>query len=188
MIYLALLRGINVGGNNKVEMKKLKLTFEKLGFLKVKTYINSGNIIFSEDLALSKNKKRIKKEIINLLQKAIKEDFGFFVRVLLFDKDEVTEIAKTLPSEWLNDEIMKTDVMFLSEEVNDKSIIKQLQVREEIDELKYVDGAILWNVLRKNIGRSGLLKLVGTKLYKEMTIRNCNSLRKLFALMQQEEA
>lgn len=183
MKYLALLRGINVGGNNKVEMKKLKLTFARLGFTKVRTYINSGNIIFSEDQA-----KRSKEEIINLLQKAIEDDFGFFVRVILFDKDEVTKIAKVLPNEWLNDGMMKTDVMFLSKEVNDKSIIEQLSVREEIDTVKYVYGAVLWNVLRKNIGKSGMLKLVGTKLYKEMTIRNCNSLRKLFALMQQEES
>lgn len=48
MIYVALLRGINVGGNNKVEMKKLKATFERLGFTNVVTYINSGNIIFEE--------------------------------------------------------------------------------------------------------------------------------------------
>jgi uncharacterized protein (DUF1697 family) len=47
MTYVALLRGINVGGNNKVEMKKLKTTFETLGFTSVVTYINSGNIIFN---------------------------------------------------------------------------------------------------------------------------------------------
>lgn len=182
MKYLALLRGINVGGNNKVEMKKLKLTFEKLGFTKVRTYINSGNIIFSEDQA-----KRSKEEIINLLQKAIEDDFGFFVRVLLLSQEEVIKIVKALPDEWLNDEEMKTDVMFLSDEVNDRSIIEQLSVREEIDNIKYVSGAILWNVLRRNIGKSGMLKLVGTKLYKEMTIRNCNSLRKLSLLLQQEE-
>jgi uncharacterized protein (DUF1697 family) len=134
------------------------------------------------------SKKHSKTEILDLLQNAIQEDFGFFVRVLLFDRDEVEKIAKTLPDEWLNDETMKTDVMFLSAEIDNESVVSQLHVREEIDEIKYVQGAILWRVLRKNITRSGMLKLVGTKLYKEMTIRNCNSLRKLFALMEQEES
>ena len=49
MIYIALLRGINVGGNNKIDMKLLKLTFERVGMKSVKTYINSGNIIFIND-------------------------------------------------------------------------------------------------------------------------------------------
>ncbi|KAA2291787.1 DUF1697 domain-containing protein, partial [Clostridioides difficile] len=48
MIYVALLRGINVGGNNKINMKQLKETFEQAGMLDVVTYINSGNIIFAD--------------------------------------------------------------------------------------------------------------------------------------------
>ncbi|MFT3751872.1 MAG: DUF1697 domain-containing protein [Paludibacter sp.] len=68
MIYVALLRGINVGGNNKVEMKKLKSTFELLGFTNVVTYINSGNIVF-EDIS----KEQV--VIVNEIEKAIKKDF-----------------------------------------------------------------------------------------------------------------
>ena len=49
MTYVALLRGINVGGNNKVEMARLKKVFESLGFINVRTYINSGNVIFDTD-------------------------------------------------------------------------------------------------------------------------------------------
>jgi uncharacterized protein (DUF1697 family) len=45
-VYVALLRGINVGGNNMVPMKALKASFEKLGFRDVATYINSGNVVF----------------------------------------------------------------------------------------------------------------------------------------------
>jgi uncharacterized protein (DUF1697 family) len=49
MKYIALLRGINVGGNHKVEMKNLKALFESLGFSDVSTYINSGNVIFESN-------------------------------------------------------------------------------------------------------------------------------------------
>ncbi len=49
MTYVALLRGINVGGNRKVEMKRLKATFERAGFADVRTYINSGNVIFGSE-------------------------------------------------------------------------------------------------------------------------------------------
>ena len=47
--YVALLRGINIGGKNKVSMAELKKGFEKLAFEEVKTYLNSGNVIFSSD-------------------------------------------------------------------------------------------------------------------------------------------
>ena len=68
MIQVALLRGINVGGNNKVEIKKLKTTFELLGFENVVTFINSGNIIFED---LSKGQE----VMVNEIEKAIKQDF-----------------------------------------------------------------------------------------------------------------
>ncbi|MGV2794760.1 DUF1697 domain-containing protein, partial [Clostridium perfringens] len=50
MIYIALLRGINVGGNNKIDMKQLKASFERVGMRDVVTYINTGNIIFDSDI------------------------------------------------------------------------------------------------------------------------------------------
>ena len=57
-------------------------------------------------------------------------------------------------------------------------------IRPVIDDVRYESGAILWYVARSKVTRSGMLKLVGTKLYANMTIRNCNTLRKLDALMQ----
>ena len=58
--YIALLRGINVGGNNIIKMVDLKLAFEEMEFSNVKTYIQSGNVIFSSD---RKNKVELTDEI-----------------------------------------------------------------------------------------------------------------------------
>jgi hypothetical protein len=71
MIYVALLRGINVGGKNKVDMKKLKKCFEDIGMRKVTTYINSGNVIFEDT-------DHTKDEIATMLEKAILKDFSLF--------------------------------------------------------------------------------------------------------------
>ncbi len=175
MIYVALLRGINVGGNNQVEMKKLKTTFELLGFANVVTYINSGNIIFEE---LSREQSVIVSEI----EKAIKQDFQLEIKVLIRNSENIEAICHELPNTWLKNEMMRTDVMFLWEKF-DRPEVKELLQINPVDNVKYVSGAVLWNVEDKNYSKSGMIKLMGTELYKNMTIRNVNTVRKLHQIM-----
>lgn len=178
MIYVALLRGINVGGKNKVAMAQLKLVFESLGFTKVKTYINSGNVIFCDiDHTFA--------ELAPLIEQAIEDDFGFHVHVVVRSLPEIQTIAKTLSKTWVNDQDMKCDVIFLWEEVDNKKVLEQLVIKPGIDDVQYVAGAILWRVDRADASKSGLMKIIGTDLYKKMTIRNANTLRKLLILMQE---
>ncbi len=172
MRYVALLRGINVGGNNKIDMKTLKMVFEKVGMEEVQTYINSGNVIFQS----SKKSISLMEEI---LESAIIKEFGISVRVLVKSEDQMNHILAALPVEWKNDAEMKCDVMLLWEEIDDEKVIKQLPVRDGIDVVRYTKGAILWSVDRKNLKKSTMAKLVGTKLYSQMTVRNCNTTRKL---------
>lgn len=176
MIYIALLRGINVGGNNKVEMKKLKSSFEKLGFTNVTTYINSGNIIFEE-----KSKKL--SVLADEIEAAIKTDFQLDIKVLIRSLTDIEAICDTLPDAWILNDEMRTDVMFLWEDYDRPETVDQLPLKP-VDQVKYVPGAILWNVADKNYMKSGMAKLVGTKLYKNMTIRNVNTFRKIHELMK----
>ncbi len=176
MTYVALLRGINVGGNNKVDMKVLKAVFEKAGMDSVKTYINTGNVIFQ-------NTKLSKAKIEVLLENAITTEFGLSIKVLLKSINEIKTIVEALPDSWKNDSEMKCDVLFLWEEIDSEDILKQLPHKPEIEEVRYISGAILWCVKKENVTKSGLIKLIGTKLYKQMTIRNCNTARKIFQLM-----
>lgn len=178
MKYVALLRGINVGGKNKVEMKRLKQTFEKVGTTDVLTYINSGNIIFTDTAHTAK-------QLAALLEAAIVKDFGFAVKVLVRDQKNIQAIAKALPSSWINDNTMKCDVLFLWEKYDNAKVMNQITIKPGLDDVEYMNGAILWRVDRQNVTRSGLLKIVGTDLYAHTTIRNCNTVRKLAALMQQ---
>lgn len=177
MIYLALLRGINVGGKNKVEMKQLKTVFEEAGMTSVRTYINSGNVIFSTPL-------RGRPRLVRLLEEAIAQRFGFKINVLLRDVKSMGAVVKAMPTHWTNDKAMKCDVMFLWDDVDRPSVLKQLRIKPELDDVRYAPGAVIWRVDRKNVTRSGMMKLVGTPLYKRMTIRNCNTTRKLLELME----
>jgi uncharacterized protein (DUF1697 family) len=176
MIYVALLRGINVGGKNKMAMPRLKRTFEEVGLTDVTTYINSGNVIF-------KDSRRKPATIISALEKAIEQDFGFQIKLLIRDLAAIRKTIKALPDNWTNDNSMKCDVMFLWDGFDRKDILDDLKIKPDIEDVVYVPGAIIWRVDRPNVTRSGMIKLIGTDLYKGMTIRNCNTVRKLAELM-----
>ncbi|MFP3358132.1 DUF1697 domain-containing protein [Planococcus sp. SIMBA_143] len=179
MIYAALLRGINVGGNNKINMKELKEAFEQAGMSSVKTYINSGNIIFED--------ARNKEQVTFVSKQAIFEHFGLRIKVLVYSFDEYSRIAQAVPPEWANDERLKSDVLFLWQQADDERVLEQLPLKQEIDRVQYVPGAILWSVDRTDVTKSGMAKIVGTKLYKLVTVRNVNTVRKIYNLMKELE-
>lgn len=175
MIYVAFLRGINVGGNNKVEMKKLKSTFELLGFINVVTYINSGNVIFED------SSKR-QDAIVSKIEKAIKNDFQLNIKALVRDLKNIETIVQILPLSWVKNKLMRTDIMFLWEEFDSPGVLEQLRITL-VDNVNYVSGAVLWNIAEKDYSKSGMTKLIGTEIYKHMTIRNVNTVRKVYQIM-----
>jgi len=171
MKYIALLRGINVGGNRKVEMKKLRGLFESLDCTNVSTYLNSGNVIFETD----KKQERIQSEIRNNLEKV----FGFKVPILVKSEDEVKAIANSIPEEWRNDSVQKTDVAYLFKEIDSEKTIDELPIKREFIDIRYVKGAIFWNIKRKDYNKSRVNKIIGHRSYQFMTMRNINTARHL---------
>lgn len=105
MKFIALLRGINVGGKNKVAMTELKVCFEKLGFNNVAPYINSGNIIFDSmqtDTA----------KLVSICESAIEKQFGFHVVCLIVAASDLLEAMKHAP-EWWNKDDGKHNAIFV---------------------------------------------------------------------------
>ena len=177
MVYVALLRGINVGGKNKVEMRRLKATFEEAGMGNVVTYINSGNVVFTDN-------RRKAPRIAEVLEEAIAQDLGFEIKVLIRDLPAIRKVIKALPEKWTNDTSMRCDVMFLWEQYDRKAVLEELPIKPEIEDVEYVPGAVLWRVDRENVMKSRMSKVVGTDLYKGMTIRNCNTVSKVAQMME----
>lgn len=171
MRYVALLRGINVGGKHKVEMKKLKGLCEHLGFAEVSTYINSGNLFFNSP------EKTV--EVKSKLQKALAREFDFEIQLLVKTKKQIERIASAIPEDWQNDDICKTDVAYLFEEVDQINILDELHFKKEFVDVRYIDGAIFWRVKRSEYNKSQLNKIITSKLYKGMTVRNVSTARKL---------
>lgn len=178
MIYVALLRGINVGGNAKVEMAKLKASFESLGCADVVTYINSGNVIFSD--------ARKPDALVPLIEKAIEHDFGLNIRVILRDQANIQLLNQKIPADWTNDSVQKTDVLFLWDEINKPNILDKVIIKPELERVLYLPGALVWNIGRADVTRGGAIKLIKTSLYAHMTVRNINTVRKLNQLMSTE--
>jgi len=171
MRYIALLRGINVGGNRRVEMKKIKALFEALGFVKVSTYINSGNVIFESP----------KKQVVIYREMAgsLKKEFGFDIPIIVKTEKEMKKIADAIPKNWQNNATQRTDVTYLFSEVDFKKIINELPVKKEFIDVRYIKGAVFWNVKRENVHKSHLAKLISHKSYKFMTVRSVNTARYL---------
>lgn len=178
--YVALLRGINVGGNNKIEMSKLKKCFESLGYTDVATYINSGNVVF-------KTKKKDVATLVSEIERVIKKKFKLEIPVVLRDKKNIDKVCSKIPSDWVNDKEQKSDVMFLWDEYNAKETLDLIDSNPKVDTLLYIDGAILWHLKKKDYGKSKMRDLIGTKLYKNMTVRNVNTVRKLRSLMETDD-
>lgn len=171
MKYFALLRGINVGGNRPVEMKKLKAVFEAIGFAEVSTYLNSGNVSF----ASAKGKETIRSEA----ERALEKEFGFGIPALIKTAKEMQAIAEAVPPEWQNDTEQRTDIAFLFDEVDAAETVDGLPVNREVVDLRHIKGALIWHYDRKDRNKTRLSKLSGHPTYRLMTIRNVNTVRHL---------
>jgi uncharacterized protein (DUF1697 family) len=176
MKFVALLRGINVGGNCKVEMKKLKSVFELLGATQVITYINSGNVVFEFS---DNDQEKLTSKIENILS----TEFGFKIPTLLRTGEKIQTLVQEIPKQWTNDESQRTDILFLWQDYDNKKSMDLINAKAGIDHLLYLPGAIAWNIDRKFYAKSSMHKFIGTKLYKNMTARNVNTVRKLAQLL-----
>lgn len=172
--YVALLRGINVGGSKKVDMKKLKKVFLELGFEGVSTYINSGNVIFSSAARPEEA----------AVESSLNKYFGFNIPVVVRAGESIIRLAKILPTGWRNDGEQKTDVLFLRDSYDNKKSLNLIEAVPGVDNFLYARGAIVWNINRKDYGRSGMNKFIGSELYRNMTARNINTVRKFSDLLK----
>jgi uncharacterized protein (DUF1697 family) len=176
MRYLALLRGVNVGGANKVSMADLRAALQGAGMTAVRTYINSGNVIFSTEVL-----DRV--QLTGILTQAIHARTGLDADMQLRDAGELSAIVGAIPAEWKNDDSMKCDVVFLQADVDRASVLEEMGPRPGVEDAIYVPGAVIWRLDRKDAARNRLTRMVGTPLYKRVTVRNCNTTRKLLELL-----
>lgn len=180
-VYVALLRGVNVGGNNIVSMKALKDNFEALGFQDVRTYINSGNILFR---AAENDPRKIESRIDAMLSGT----FGLNGKTVVRSRAEMERLVKTIRDTWTGDPAWKYNVIFLRHTIDSKRVLDGADPKPEIERVVYCPGTLLWSARVDALTRTAMLKLGSTALYKEMTVRNVNTTTKLLSLMEHMES
>ena len=179
--YIALLRGINVSGHNKIKMVELKQLFIDLDFNEVTTYIQSGNVIFqSEQINLTK----IEQQIII----AIKQTFGYSINVLILTKSELKTIFESNPFLERNTiDITKLHVTILKNEPDEEGITKISKFNYiNDDEFKILNKSVYLHC-PNGVGNSKLtINLFENKLKTSATSRNWRTITKLVELSTPE--
>ena len=175
MRYVALLRGINVGGHAVIRMADLSSCVAELGYEGVRTYIASGNVLFES----SGRPAHLEAE----LEQALEQRFELPIRVAVRSAREVARIVDAVPPAWVGAANLRVMVGFLMRGTSAASAARLVRPREGVDELLAAPGALVWATPRNALMRSGM-RLAGTPLYREMTLRNLNTALKLAELLR----
>jgi uncharacterized protein (DUF1697 family) len=176
MRYVALLRGINVGGKSIVRMADLKECVEGLGYGDVSTFIASGNVLFETP-------ERNAAKLESAIERALERRFKLPITVVVRSRAEIGRIVKAIPPDWIGNGSIRVNVAFLRRVVDGRKLARELEPREGVDELVATKTALIWATRRDALTRSGMQKLVGGAVYKGMTVRNVNTTLKLEELL-----
>jgi uncharacterized protein (DUF1697 family) len=179
--YVALLRGINVGGANLIKMADLKACFEKEGFHDVGTYIQSGNVLFS-----SADSGRI--ELTRRIEAALTRAFGYRASVVLRSRKEMYDIVRRAPGGFgALPARYRYDVIFLKAPLTAPIAMKSVLVRPRVDEAHSGNEVLYFSRLISKASQSQLSRLVSLPVYQSMTIRNWNTTTTLLRLMDRSD-
>src|SRR5207302_11132020 len=109
-------------------------------------------------------------------EKALEERTSMPIKVLVMDHQDLKKLVDAIPRNWVDDKTMRTYVLLLWKELDDRRILDRLPVRPMVDNVRYAPGAVIWQVDRKDVGKSRMSKMMGTPDYKQMTIRSANTM------------
>ena len=170
--YVALLRGINVGGKNKIKMKTLREMFAALQFENVRTYINSGNVVFE-------TAKTSDKKLAAEIEKAIESEFSLSIKVIVRKMAEIQDIIKNNPSAGQFTSHKDLHVLFLNEELaNEKRELLFLNNSE--NEQFAVRGREIFCLLSIGVQDSLMVKdYIGKKFKIQVRERNWRTVNKI---------
>ncbi len=179
MKFLALLRGINVGGKNIISMVKLRELFEDLGFESVRTYIQSGNIIFKSE---EKNPEKLAK----CIEQELSRRFSYAARAVVFSESKYESILAKAPENWGKNEQQKHNALFLLDESTPNKILEKLpSPKQNIEAIEPRENIVFWSVSKEDLTKTSFMKLAKLPFYQEVTIRNHNTVFKLQQLFDE---
>ncbi|MBS6638327.1 MAG: DUF1697 domain-containing protein [Actinomyces sp.] len=179
MEYVALLRGINVGGNNKVVMSELRAQIAAAGFGHVRTYINSGNLLFeAEDDAP-------REDVAQAVEDILARHYDFPIRLALLTAQDYLAQLDELP-DWWHGEVARRDALFYTRGLDRHHVRERIEAMELGDEaVHFGEHAVFWGKFdEKSFLKTAYHKrLLREEFYRQVTIRSGSTVEKIAALL-----
>lgn len=177
--YIALLRGVNVGGKNTVSMPVLKAALTEAGFLHVRTYINSGNIFFSADEVNAADLQQKCRQVIM-------DRFGLDIPVAVMAEPDLADMLAHAPGWWGDGSEAKHNAIFVIAPADAGAVIEAVgEAKPEYEQIAIWGQLIFWSAPLKTFSRTRWAKVSATPAYESITIRNLNTTKKLLELSRQ---
>jgi uncharacterized protein (DUF1697 family) len=170
--YVALLRGINVGGRNPVAMADLREVFESKGYSAVSTYIQSGNVLFESDA----RPDSLENELEAMLERRFKSAQVVVVRSYRQLRNIVDNAPEGFGAE---PGTYHSDVLFLKSHLSSRQAMRVVALREGVDQAWPGSGVLYFARLSVRRVESRMSRIVGTPEYQQMTIRSWSTTTKL---------
>lgn len=174
-IWIALFRAVNVGGKNKVTMVQLKSVFESVGCENVRTYIQSGNVVFSSNI-------RSKPKLQNVIADATESQFGFRPHVMLLSDTELQSAITSNPFPKATDDPKKLHFYFLQGQPNPADVSSLDQLASNSEQYQ-IHGNVFYLHAPDGVGTSKLASSVERRLKVPATARNFSTVHKLAAMI-----
>ncbi len=174
--YVALLRGINVGGNNKIAMADLRDLFEQAGHAEVESYIQSGQVLFASSAPAASLEADI--------ERAITDRFGLEVPVVVVSHAKLRTVVRKAPEGFGQaPDTYHSDVIFLKKPLTPAKAMEVVRTRDGVDQAWRANGVLYFARLSELRTKSMLSKIMGTPQYKLMTIRSWSTTVKLLSML-----
>ena len=179
--FLALLRGVNVGGQNVISKAELIRCFEDLGFTSVRTYIQSGNVVFrSGETSVA--------ALTRAIEQRLSERLGQPVRAVALPRARYRAAVRAAPDGWGRDDDRKHNALFTLRGVTPRFAVAQLPLpKPDIESVATGPGVVFWSLSKAHQTRTAWVKLAAAPIYQRVTIRNHRTVLRLLELLADDE-
>jgi uncharacterized protein (DUF1697 family) len=174
--FVALLRGINVGGKNIIPMKALAECFVELGFDDARTYIQSGNVVFDS--------RKSPGTLVPMLEGALRERFRYQASVVVKSHADLKRVVAQAPKGFgRSSDSERYDVLFLMPVLSAKDALSLIPRKEGVDHAFAGPGVLYFSRLIAKASQSRLSRITKLPLYQQMTVRNWSTTTALLSMM-----
>lgn len=174
--YVALLRGINVGGKNMISKQVLANCFREAGYENVRTHIQSGNVLFASVSPCGAGLEAA-------LERMLQQHFGTPILTIVRSRDELAATIAAAPANHSSTEL-RNDVFFLKQPLTTAAVVAQMpELRESVDSIAPGPSAIYFSRTAAQASKTRITCLMGMPVFKRMTVRTWRTTTRLLELL-----